>query len=48
MCWLRDASLEDTDNLSSPAVIAAKIVEDLEATLAQIAEIAASLAPDTD
>ncbi len=41
--WLRDESLEDTDNLPSPDVIAAEIVEDLEAALAQFAEIAASL-----
>jgi type I restriction enzyme M protein len=41
--WLRDESLEDTDNLPAPAVIAAEIVEDLEAALAQFAEIAATL-----
>jgi len=41
--WLRDESLEDTDNLPAPAVIAAEIVEDLEAALAQFAEIAVSL-----
>jgi len=41
--WLRDESLEDTDNLPSPDVIAAEIVEDLEAALAQFAQIAASL-----
>ena len=41
--WLRDESLEDTDNLPAPEVIAADIVEDLEAALAQFAEIAASL-----
>ena len=44
--WLRDESLEDTDNLPPPAVIAAEIAEDLEAALAQFAEIAASLDPD--
>lgn len=31
--WLRDEGLEDTDNLPAPAVIAAEIVEDLEAAL---------------
>ena len=31
--WLRDESLEDTDNLPAPGVIAAEIVEDLEAAL---------------
>lgn len=41
--WLRDESLEDADNLPPPAVIAAEIAEDLEAALAQFAEIAASL-----
>jgi type I restriction enzyme M protein len=41
--WLRDESLEDTDNLPAPHVIAADIVEDLEAALAQFAEIAATL-----
>lgn len=41
--WLRDESLEDADNLPEPAVIAAEIAEDLEAALAQFAEIAPSL-----
>jgi type I restriction enzyme M protein len=41
--WLRDESLEDSDNLPAPGVIAAEIVEDLEAALAQFAEIAISL-----
>ena len=41
--WLRDESLEDTDNLPSPGVIAAEIVEDLEAALAEFAELAESL-----
>jgi len=41
--WLRDESLEDTDNLPPPGVIAAEIVEDLEAALAQFAEIASAL-----
>ena len=41
--WLRDESLEDTDNLPPPHVIAAEIVEDLEAALAQFAEIGATL-----
>ena len=31
--WLRDESLEDTDNLPAPEVIAAEIVEDLQAAL---------------
>jgi type I restriction enzyme M protein len=41
--WLRDESLEDSENLPAPEVIAAEIVEDLEAALAQFEEIAASL-----
>ncbi|MGE3960743.1 MAG: N-6 DNA methylase [Dehalococcoidia bacterium] len=41
--WLRDESLEDTDNLPPPEVIAAEIAEDLEAALAEFAEIAATL-----
>lgn len=39
-----DESLEDADNLPDPAVIAAEIAEDLEAALAEFAEIASSLA----
>jgi hypothetical protein len=41
--WLRDESLEDTANLPPPGVIAAEIVEDLEAALAEFAEIATEL-----
>jgi len=41
--WLRDESLEETDNLPPPEVIAAEIAKDLEAALAQFAEIAATL-----
>jgi type I restriction enzyme M protein len=44
--WLRDESLEDTDSLPPPYIIAAEIVEDLEAALAQFAEIAATLSPE--
>lgn len=43
--WLRDQSLEDPDNLPSPDILAAEIVEDLEAALGEFAEIARSLAP---
>jgi len=38
--WLRDDSLEDSDNLPDPGVIAQEIVEDLEAALEQFREIA--------
>jgi type I restriction enzyme M protein len=41
--WLRDESLEDAANLPAPSVIAAEIVEDLEAALAEFSEVAASL-----
>jgi len=41
--WLKDESLEDSANLPSPDIIAAEIVEDLQASLAQFAEIAADL-----
>jgi type I restriction enzyme M protein len=37
--WLRDESLEDSDNLPEPGVIAQEIVEDLEAALEQFREI---------
>jgi type I restriction enzyme M protein len=41
--WLRDESLEDIDNLPPPGVIAAEIVEDLKAALAEFTELAESL-----
>jgi hypothetical protein len=41
--WLKDESLEDSANLPAPEIIAAEIVEDLEAALAQFAEIASDL-----
>ena len=41
--WLRDESLEDTDNLPAPEVIAAEIVEDLQAALDEFSAIASSL-----
>jgi type I restriction enzyme M protein len=44
LVWLRDESLEDLDNLPPPDVIAQKIVDDLEAALAEFAAVAASLA----
>jgi type I restriction enzyme M protein len=45
--WLKDDSLADSDNLPAPDVIAAEIVEDLEAALEQFREIAGDLAPET-
>ena len=41
--WLRDESLEDTDNLPAPGIIAAEIVEDLEAALVEFSELADAL-----
>jgi type I restriction enzyme M protein len=37
--WLKDESLEDSANLPDPDIIAAEIVEDLQAALVQFAEI---------
>jgi type I restriction enzyme M protein len=44
--WLRDESLSDSDNLPAPEVIAAEIVEDLEAALEQFREILADMGPE--
>ena len=41
--WLRDESLEGSDNLPAPDVLAASIVEDLRAALEQFAAIAEDL-----
>ena len=41
--WLRDESLEDTADLPDPDVLAAEIVEDLQAALEQFREIAESV-----
>ena len=46
--WLRDDSLADTDNLPPPGVIAAEIVEDLEAALEQMRLIAEDLTVDLE
>jgi type I restriction enzyme M protein len=43
LTWLRDESLEDTDNLPAPDVIAREIVEDLTAALAEFEAVAAAL-----
>jgi type I restriction enzyme M protein len=44
--WLRDESLDDASTLLAPGVLAAQIVEELEAALAQFSELAASLPVD--
>jgi type I restriction enzyme M protein len=41
--WLKDESLEASDNLPDPDIIAQEIVEDLEAALEQFREIATDL-----
>ncbi|MBI2359862.1 MAG: SAM-dependent DNA methyltransferase [Deltaproteobacteria bacterium] len=41
--WLRDESLEESDNLPDPDILAREIVEDLEAALEQFREIATDL-----
>jgi len=41
--WLKDESLEDSANLPDPDIIAQETVEDLQAALAQFAEIASDL-----
>lgn len=43
--WLKDESLEDAANLPAPDVIAAEIMEDLQAALDEFALIAADLKP---
>jgi len=42
--WLRDESLQDTDNLPPPEPIAAEIVENLEAALEQFKAVQEELA----
>ena len=43
--WLKDESLEDADRLPAPSVLAAEIIENLEAALEQFRGVAAALAP---
>ena len=44
--WLKDESLEDLDNLPAPDIIAAEIVENLEAALEQFRAVAEELNGD--
>lgn len=46
--WLRDDSLEATDSLPPPEVLAAEIVEDLQAALAEFHAVAESMAARAD
>lgn len=41
--WVKDESLEDSENLPDPDILAQEIVEDLEAALEQFREIASDL-----
>ncbi|WP_372528673.1 N-6 DNA methylase [Piscinibacter sp.] len=43
--WLKDDSLSDNDNLAPPEVIAAEIIEDLQAALDQLKELESDLPP---
>ena len=45
--WLRDESLEGSEDLQPPDVIAAEITENLKAALEQFAEIHEDLSPST-
>ncbi|HET7036093.1 MAG TPA: class I SAM-dependent DNA methyltransferase [Thermomicrobiaceae bacterium] len=46
LLWLKDASLEDAENLPAPDVIAAEIAEDLRAALEEFETILADLAEE--
>ena len=46
--WPRDESLEDSENLPPPDVIAEEIMEDLRAALEQLEEIAADLGVEVE
>jgi type I restriction enzyme M protein len=41
--WLKDESLEDSENLPDPDVLATEIIENLEAALEQFNSIVESL-----
>ena len=41
--WLRDETLEESDNLPDPEILAQEIVDDLQTALEQFANIAAGL-----
>jgi type I restriction enzyme M protein len=41
--WLKDESLEDTENLPAPEVLAQEIVEQLEAALEEFREVVVGL-----
>ena len=41
--WLKDKSLEDSEDLPEPEVLAQEIIEDLQAALEQFSAVAAKL-----
>lgn len=43
LTWMKDPALEDADSLLPPEVIAAEIVQDLQAALSEFAAIAEAL-----
>ena len=43
ICWLKDESLEDTENLPDPDVLAGQIVENLQVALEQFSSICKAL-----
>ena len=46
--WLKDESLEDTENLPAPAVLAQEIVEQLEAALEEFRSVEEVLAGNSN
>ena len=48
LLWIKDKSLTDTDGLPAPNIVAAEIVDDLQAALAQFTKIAVRLAQTAD
>ena len=46
--WLKDDSLEDSDNLPAPALLAAEIVESLEAALEEFRAVEEALSPNVE
>ena len=45
--WLKDDSLDNLDNLPSPAILQQEIIDHLEAALQSFKDVAAGL-PETD
>ena len=46
--WLRDESLEDSDNLPEPGIIARDIIADLESALEQLRLIAEDVGEENE